>query len=41
MQFMEWAPTIERVSCALDVQHPVLGVVSPASMSVASDAFGR
>lgn len=32
MQFLERAPTIERVLCALDVEHPVVGAVSLANL---------
>jgi nucleotide-binding universal stress UspA family protein len=32
MQFSEGAPIIERVLCALDVEHPILGAVSLAGL---------
>jgi nucleotide-binding universal stress UspA family protein len=32
MQLSEGAPTIERVLCALDVEHPILGAVSLAGL---------
>jgi nucleotide-binding universal stress UspA family protein len=32
MQFLEAAPTIERVLCALDVEHPIMGAVSLAGL---------
>lgn len=32
MQFSEEAPTIERVLCALDVQHPIVAAISLASL---------
>lgn len=32
MQLLEGAPTIERVLCALDVEHPIVGAVSLAGL---------
>jgi len=32
MQPSEWAPNIERVLCAIDVEHPIVGAVSLASL---------
>src|SRR5262245_28519235 len=32
MHLSEGAPTIERVLCALDVEHPILGAVSLAAL---------
>lgn len=32
MQFSEGAPTIERVLCALDVEHPIVAAISLASL---------
>ncbi|HVY28248.1 MAG TPA: universal stress protein [Polyangiaceae bacterium] len=32
MQFSEGAPTIERVLCALDVEHPIVGAISLAGL---------
>jgi hypothetical protein len=41
MQFPEGAPTIERFSCALDVEHLILRTVFRACMILASGPFGR